>query len=207
MINLIKDVDLFNKINNYDVILIGSNIYCLKGDGFQYRVSYKYPYVFEGNVRTKYADINKLGTMMECIKDNNPIFTLVYITKGYEKKIKGERNDFLRYDALISCLKQINERYKGKKIASPILGCSLFDGNGDKEKVLELMNEYLTDVNIDVYDFYQQSNKQIWYEKRLYERHVGDTDKKKFFQLRAKRIKEEKIMDKIHKEFDDNIII
>mgnify|MGYP003315693030 CR=1 FL=1 len=44
-------------------------------------------------------------------------------------------------------------KYKGKTIACPLLGCSRFDGNGNREKVLEIINNTIKDVNLIIYDY------------------------------------------------------
>lgn len=207
MINVIKDVDLFFEVNKYDVILLASNIYCMIGDGFQRKVSKHYLYVYEGNLRTKYGDVSKLGSMMECSQENNPTFTLLYITKGYGKKKKGERNDFLNYDALKTCLEQVNERYKGKKIASTLLGCSPFDGNGDKEKVLKIMSDILTDVDVDVFDYYQKTKKDEFIEDVKIDIQLKKTNYLKYREVYGKRKKEKQEIMRKQREMLDNIII
>ncbi|MBR6516939.1 MAG: hypothetical protein IKT40_08915 [Bacilli bacterium] len=207
MINIIKNVNLIEHVEEYDVVLFGSNLYCTLGDYFQEEVFCKYLYVYEGNLRSKYGDYDKLGTMMECSQEGNPTFTILYITRGYEIRKKGERNDFLNYDALRTCLEQINERYVGKKIAANVLGCNKLDGNGDKERVLAMMEEVLTDVEVDVYDYREISafGKYVVDYKKIV--HLKDTDYKKFkkelYKIRNKgRQRREKL-----KEFRKNLIM
>ena len=53
----------------------------------------------------------------------------------------------------------MNVFYKGKRIACPILGSSPFDGNGDKERILHMMEETLTDVDVTLYDYVQISGE------------------------------------------------
>ena len=56
MINIIKDIDLFDNVKDYDIVLVGTNIYCNLSQGFQRKVMLNYPYVQEMNMSTKYAD-------------------------------------------------------------------------------------------------------------------------------------------------------
>ncbi len=82
MINIIKDIDLYDHFNEYDIILIGTNIYCSMGQGIQLKVMLNYPYVYDKNLETKYGDMNKLGTILECTKEGEPTFCLCFIVKG-----------------------------------------------------------------------------------------------------------------------------
>ena len=45
MINIIKDEDIMNHINEYDVVLIGTNVYCTLSQGVQRDIALNYPYV------------------------------------------------------------------------------------------------------------------------------------------------------------------
>ena len=83
MINIIKGIDLYEHLDEYDVILIGTNLYCTMSQGIQLNVMLNYPYVYNKNLETKYGDINKLGTILECKSDGEPTFCLCFITKGY----------------------------------------------------------------------------------------------------------------------------
>ena len=164
MVTIIKDVDLSKEINKYDLLIVTTHTYCSMYNGFEREVALDYPDVLDANLATKYADSNKMGTIIECSKDNEPTFILAFICRGYPKiKTKGELPDFLSYESLEKCLKLINVRYKGRTIACPMIGCSRFDGNGNKEKVLEIINNTLTDVDVVIYDYFQEKRA----EKRL----------------------------------------
>lgn len=159
MINIVKDEDIMGHINDHDIILIGTNVYCTLSQGVQREIALNYPYVREMNFQTKYGDENKLGTILECKVINEPIISLLYICRGYPcKKVNG--NDYLSYESLEKCLKLINVKYKGLDIGCPLLGCSRFDGNGDKEKVIKIFEKYLTNVNVTIYDYYQMSREE-----------------------------------------------
>ena len=69
MITIIKDVDLFEEIKKYDYLIVTTNTYCSMTNGFEKQVSLDYPYVRDINLSTKYGDINKLGTIIECSKE------------------------------------------------------------------------------------------------------------------------------------------
>ena len=158
MINIVKDIDLFDHVREYDVCLIGTNLYCQMANGFQYKVMLDYPHVFNKNLETRYGDSEKLGTILECAEENEPTFCLCFIVKGNFRPYQF--SDYLEYEALEKCLKLVNIKYKGKKIACPFLGCSRFDGNGDRDKVIEIFNRCLCDVDVTIYDYFQKSKNE-----------------------------------------------
>ena len=189
MINVIKDEDIYWHFREYDIILIGTNIYCTMSQGIQLKVMLNYPYVYEKNLETKYGDMDKMGTILECKSENEPTFCLCFITKGYNFRPDLEK-DYLSYDALENALKLVNIKYKGKKIACPLLGSSRFDGNGDKEKILNIFKKALTDVECTVFDYFQKSRAEEMKEVRDRELAVKKEDRKAYYEMVRKRKKE-----------------
>ena len=189
MVNIIEDVDIMNHINDYDMVLIGTNVYCTLSQGVQREIALNYPYVRELNLSTKYGDISKMGTLIECKKENEPLILLLFICRGYPcKKVNGD--DYLSYESLEKCLRLVNVMHKGKNIACPLLGCSRFDGNGNKEKVLKIFRETLTDVDITIYDYYQRSRNEKQIATRKKELEVKQKDYNAYREM-VKQRKEE----------------
>ena len=189
MINVIKDEDIYWHFREYDIILIGTNIYCTMSQGIQLKVMLNYPYVYEKNLETKYGDMDKMGTILECKSENEPTFCLCFITKGYNFRPDLEK-DYLSYDALENALKLVNIKYKGKKIACPLLGSSRFDGNGDKEKILNIFKKALTDVECTVFDYFQKSRAEEMKEVRDRELAVKKDNRKAYYEMVRKRKEE-----------------
>lgn len=189
MINIIKDVDIYDHFSEYDAILIGTNLYCTMSQGVQLKVMLNYPYAYNKNLETKYGDKDKLGTVLECKSDGEPTFCLCFITKGYNFRPDLE-SDYLSYEALEKCLNLVNILYKGKNIACPLLGSSRFDGNGDKEKIYEIFNKTLTDVNITIFDYFQKSRAEETKEVREKELAVKKVDRKAYYEMVRKRKEE-----------------
>jgi hypothetical protein len=146
--------ELLENVFNYDVILVGMGINN-SFKGFASEVRYSFPNVYQEELRvSNYSDTNKCGTILP-IEDSGITFCMCYIHKGnYAKKYRGAC--FLNYGNLKSCLLAVKKEYRGKKIGTPLLGASPYDGNGDKEKVLEIFNEVFSDFDIDVYDYEQK---------------------------------------------------
>ena len=139
MINIIKDIDLFEHVNEYEAVLIGTSTYCTMSQGIQLKVMLDYPYVYNKNLETKYGDPEKLGTILQCEHEKEPKFCLCFI---YEGNFRPDlKKDYLSYESLEKCLSLVNILYKGKRIATTLLGTSRFDGNGDREKVMEIFED------------------------------------------------------------------
>ena len=171
---IFENKDLFDDIGEYDVILIGTNIYCNLSQGLQRKVMLNYPFVQDKNMSTKYGDEKKLGTILECKEENSPIFVLIYINRG--NFMPDISKEYLDYEALENSLKLVNILYKNKKIASTVLGNSRFEGYGNKDKILKMMSDFLPDVDLTVYDYEQLSRSEELKKTRERELKIKETD-------------------------------
>lgn len=194
MIRFIENEDLFPHIKEYDLVILTANIYNTIKHGFSRDVVINYPYVWEADLNSKYGDLEKLGTLKECSNANEPTFIIAYVCRGYPSiKHKGEKVDFLSYESLEKCLRLLNIRYKDKRIACPLLGCSRFDGNGDKTKVMDIINKSITNLDLDVYDFFQQTREEKLKETYLKEKILKETDRTAYYEAVKKRKEEAEI--------------
>ena len=159
MVEVIVGEPLIKHISEFDVILVGTNCYQIMANGFQYEIKKAFPYVQEINDATKYGDISKVGTFVECKEEGNPIIVLGFISFGYN--FKGDDKEYVDYDGLISILKLLNIIYKGKSMATTVIGSTSFDGNGDKQKIMYILNKYMKDVDLSIFDYKQESGKKI----------------------------------------------
>lgn len=189
MIEIIKDVDLYDHFSEYDVILIGTNLYCTMSQGIQLKVMLNYPYVYNKNLETKYGDMDKLGTVLECTSEGEPTFCLCFITKGFNFRPDLE-SDYLSYEALEKCLRLVNILYKGKKVACPLLGSSRFDGNGDRDRIMEIFNNTTSDINLTIFDYFQRSRDEELTEVLRNEFKVKETNREAYYEMVRKRKKE-----------------
>lgn len=196
MINIVKDIDLIEHVNEYDIILVGTNVYNSLNQGFAWNVRRLYPFVQAKNMETKYGDVRKMGTLLECKEEGFPTFVLCYITKGYNFRPDIEK-DYLSYESLEKCLKLVNVLYKGKNIAAPFLGTSRFDGNGNAEKIMEIFNNTCHDINITLYDFYQLTEKEFLARMMDEERKMIEKDRKKGYDMIRKRKEKNKELKKL----------
>lgn len=148
---IIEGKDLIWDTDKYEVILVGTSIYNMLTQGFQSKMYVKYPYIEESNNATPYADKRKYGKRITIDSvDGSPIISLMYIC-GYPHS----KREYLIYEALEQCLSTAAVEFKNKKIAMPIVGSSQFDGNGDKQKCLTMIEKIMGDLDVTVYDFPQ----------------------------------------------------
>lgn len=148
--NIIVNKDLIFETDKYDVILLGTSTYCMLTNGFQSKMRLKYPFIEDANNKTNYGDKRKLGKRTTIENENTPIISLLYVC-NYPNKTR----EFIDYEALENCLRTAAAEFKGKKIATTVIGSSLYDGNGDKEHILNIMQESLQGLDVDVYDYKQ----------------------------------------------------
>ena len=186
MINIIKDKEPIWETDKYDVILVGTSIYNMLSNGFQSKLRLKYPYIEEINDSTNYGDLRKLGKRMTI--QGKPIISLMYIAK-----YPNSRREFIDYDALEHALSTANAEFRGKKVLTTMLGCSKFDGNGDKDKVLEIINKTANNLELDVYDYLQlEKRKEIaLHFKKIKEFETTEPEKfKQLWSIRKELIKD-----------------
>lgn len=151
---IIKDKDLIWDTDNYEVILVGTSIYNMLTQGFQSKMVVKYgDELNAANNSTPYADRRKLGKRITV--PGAPTISLLYIC-GYPHS----KRDFLDYKALENCLGTANMEFKNKRVAAPFLGTSPFDGNGDRDKCLEIIEANTKDMDFTLYDFQQYNRRK-----------------------------------------------
>lgn len=176
MVNIIKNEDAIWHVDNYDVVLLGTNIYNMLTNGFQSKLAVKFPYLYEEMGKTNYGDTRKIGTCS--VVDGKPEVCFMFVS-FYPNKSRV----FCDYDAIESCFKYANIKFSGKKCLTTIVGASRFDGNGDKEKIIDIINKNTNNLIVDVYDYEQLDRRveaAILFRKMLEYRY---TDHDKFVNL------------------------
>lgn len=194
---ILKNVDPINLTDDYDVILVGTNIYNKLCNGWQFDMKMKYPDIHKANLLTKYADESKVGKYITINDSNKPIICLLYINKSYFRP--DLKKEFVEYEALEDCLHRINIEYRNKRVLCPILGVSKFDGNGDKEKLIKIFETKCPNLKLTLCDYEQISLKErkvnmIREIAKAKEKAKETKDKTEYFNLVSKR-----------KEFDEKL--
>lgn len=178
MFEFVKDTEPIYKTEEFDVILLGVSTHNMLMGNFQAKIGVKYPLIEEVNNSTPYGDLRKLGKRItiDDLGEGKPIISLMYIcTYPTVKK------EYLDYKALERCLRTANSEFKGKRIMTTVLGSSNFDGRGNREKCLKIMEETLKDVNVTIFDYEQikikdEIKRQNRYFTALRKKHKGDKE-------------------------------
>ena len=178
MLKIIKDKDPIWDTENFDVLLIGTSIYNQMNGGLQSKIKYKFPIVEGHNSKTRYADTTKLGTRLTI--EGKPTISLMYIC-GYPRP----NSTTIDYEALERCLRTANAEFRGKKVLTTIVGSSEFDGNGDRDKCLNIIEENTSDLDVTVYDYKQKKRKTEIEEQRKYLKMLQKTDNAKYEKLKG----------------------
>jgi O-acetyl-ADP-ribose deacetylase (regulator of RNase III) len=130
----------------FDVVVHGANCMCTMGAGIAKEIKRIFPLAYIEDCKTKKGDRKKLGTctFAKCLVGNK-IVEIVNAYTQYDYKGNGVK---LNYDALRSCMREIKEKYSGKKIGMPKIGAGL--ARGSWEKILPIIEEELENENVTV---------------------------------------------------------
>ena len=155
MVEVVKGQDAIWHVEDYDVVLVGTSIYNMLSNGFQSKMRVKYPIIEEADATTGYGDMRKLGKRIT-IDNTKPVISILYIAKHPRSASP------LDYEALEAALRSADEEFAGKRVMTTMLGCSPFDGRGDRKKVLQIMKRAVSKMDLTVYD-YKQLHKRDEY--------------------------------------------
>lgn len=178
--NIITDCkDAIFETDKYDVVLVSTTVYCMLHGGFGMKIGHRYPEVMKVNDSQPYGDLRRLGSRLTVkTKDAGIEVSLLYCCR-YPTSAK----EYVDYEALEHCLRTANAEFKGKKVMCDVLGATKFNGNGDKEKCLQLLKDCLPDVNLTVYDYEQYSSEEEWKRAKRYLAGLKKNDPDKFKRL------------------------
>ena len=181
-VTIVKDKFLIEDIKKYTIVLVPMSANNSMNSGFAYEIGLNFPLIREKVQTTPYGDRRKFGTV-SVFKDDGITFCICFMHTGGQSK----QAEYVKYDSLADCLDLININFKGKTVASPILGSTKYDGRGDKEKIINIFKEHCTDIDLILYD-YEERN----FMDEIYYRTTTITQK-----FRRKEITHEEMMAEI----------
>lgn len=135
--------------NNFDVVCQGNNCFCLQKRGISIEfVSYFNTDNFElENIKYK-GDKSKLGRIDYEYNNKYNLYVVNCYTQYYYGTKFGIPVD---YNALRSCMKEINKTFTGKRIGLPRIGAGLARGNWSIIK--EIIQEELIDCDVTIVNY------------------------------------------------------
>ena len=181
-VTIVKDKFLIEDIKKYTIVLVPMSANNSMNSGFAYEIGLNFPPIREKVQTTPYGDRRKFGTV-SVFKDDGITFCICFMHTGGQSK----QVEYVKYDSLADCLDLININFKGKTVASPILGSTKYDGRGDKEKIINIFKEHCTEIDLILYD-YEERN----FMDEIYYRTTTITQK-----FRRKEITHEEMMAEI----------
>ena len=181
-VTIVKDKFLIEDIKKYTIVLVPMSANNSMNSGFAYEIGLNFPSIREKVQTTPYGDRRKFGTV-SVFKDDGITFCICFMHTGGQSK----QVEYVKYDSLADCLDLININFKGKTVASPILGSTKYDGRGEKEKIINIFKEHCTNIDLILYD-YEERN----FMDEIYYRTTTITQK-----FRRKEITHEEMMAEI----------
>ena len=134
--------DLIEQSEEFDVIVHGCNCFCTMGAGIALQIKYKFPEAYMVDIQTQYGDRDKLGTITYT-KNTKPIIVNAYTQYKYT------RDDVdADYNAIRTCMKEIKNKFNGKKIGMPLIGAGL--AGGDWNIISKIIEEELSGEDVTI---------------------------------------------------------
>lgn len=139
-----RRIDLFKMVDSgqADIIMHGCNCFCTMGSGVAKLVKEKYPEAYEADKATESGDRNKLGTYTYAQYTKNTSTSKgrrIYVINAYTQYDYGRDGKCrFEYEAFEKIMKDVDDKFRGRIIAMPWIGCGL--AGGDKNKVREILN-------------------------------------------------------------------
>jgi O-acetyl-ADP-ribose deacetylase (regulator of RNase III) len=143
-IEIYGDLIKMAKEGQFDLIAHGCNCKKNMGAGIAKTIAGKFPIAYKVDVEStsKMGEISICEDYDECIIIN--AYTQVYPGKNGH----GKDTEFHRYEAIRSCMKEINKQFPEKHIGLPMIGCGLAGLQWNKVK--KIIKEELQNLDVTV---------------------------------------------------------
>lgn len=146
------DLIIAAQMGQFDVIAHGCNCFCLQGGGIAGQMSQTFhtndPRYYKLEKETRCADIQKLGRIES---HDHPVVDYskeVTVINCYTQYMPGPNLD---YEALTLCMRKINNKFRGKHIGLPLIGCGIAGGNWSIVK--NIIEKELIDCKVTVVEY------------------------------------------------------
>ena len=149
-----------SKKRAFDVIAHGANCKKIMGAGLALQIKKHYPIAWQIDQDDTRGPLQRLGDMTVL---NLSQLVVVNLYTQYNPGAE------LNYTALRLGLFKINQKYKGKKIGLPMIGCGI--GGGHWETVKFIIQQELCDCKVTIVMFNQETINLSFFQKLL--RYIG----------------------------------
>ena len=123
----------------FEVIIHGCNCFCSMGAGIAKKIKDLFPEVYEADLQTEEGSRDKLGTISFAkVQRGKSEFTIV---NGYTQYSSGGSGVLVDYVAVLSVMKEVKDKFSGKRIGYPMIGAGL--ARGDWSIISEIITEQL----------------------------------------------------------------
>jgi O-acetyl-ADP-ribose deacetylase (regulator of RNase III) len=125
---------------DFDIVVQGCNCFNTMGGGIAREIRERYPEVAEVDIKSAYADYNKLGswTKARVIRNNGAVdFTII---NAYTQYDMSRGTDVFEYEAFVLILKKLRHFYPTARFGFPFIGMGL--AGGDKNIILEILEQF-----------------------------------------------------------------
>ncbi|TXG83885.1 MAG: phosphatase [Spirochaetes bacterium] len=138
--------DLINKAKNGEFDLITHGCNCMKtfGAGIALTIKKKFPLAYMADLQST----SRLGEISICDDYKECIIVNSYTQIHPGSNSHGKDSDNNRYLAIESCMRKINEQFKGQHIGLPLIGCGLAGLKWSKVK--KIIKKELIDMEVTV---------------------------------------------------------
>jgi O-acetyl-ADP-ribose deacetylase (regulator of RNase III) len=144
----IIDKDLFN--GHDDIIIHQCNCFKNWGRGIVIPMKAHYPKAYQADIKTNYADKDKLGTYTFWTGTSIHKDKQITVINAYGQFGCGMDRQRTTYEALKKAFKKANEEFPEGTIGMPKIGCGL--GGGDWNIVLKIIEEAFPDRQVTIYE-------------------------------------------------------
>lgn len=124
---------------HFDVIIHGCNCQCTMGAGIALAIKRRFPEAYEADLATQKGDRNKLGTISwATVRVASSNLVVVNAYTQFHWRGRGVLAD---YAAIRSAMREVRNRFSGKRIGYPRLGAGL--AKGDWSAIAQLIDAEL----------------------------------------------------------------
>ena len=154
-------------------------------DGHMYPV--EIPTVETANMKSIVSVVKGVSNKFTFLSTNyNLAGVQTYTAKNDQYMLINSQFDAtMDVEVLASAFNMDKAEFAGKRVATTIVGHSVYEGGGDRDKCLEIIEKCTDKLDLTIYDYFQRKKDGEKYEYFKYVRSFAHKDKEKYKELLA----------------------